>query len=186
MSSWKFNINDDVWKPARVNFINMLSHSFYAQRSQKRKKTAKLSVEKQLTDLLCSCTSEDLRFMLFAQDWWNWPQVDIKFLTSIPSPILQERVEEDRRGLLNGVQNGLNSATNTAKFVLVIVLPNVQTFGWLVLISYTFVCISALCYSFYIFKNQKENHRTREHIFSWIKCYVLIASYYNITISPFF
>ena len=52
---------------------DMLTSSFYACRSQKRKKTVKSSAEKKLTNLLCYCISADLHFMLCAQVWWNWP-----------------------------------------------------------------------------------------------------------------
>ena len=58
-----------------VNFINMLTCSFYMCRFQKCKTRVKSSVEKKLTDLLCCCTAADLRFTQCAQVWWNWPQV---------------------------------------------------------------------------------------------------------------
>ena len=46
--------------------------------------------------------------------------------------ILQEKVAEEHRGIIGGVQNSMNSAMDTIKFVLVIVLPKNKTFGWLV------------------------------------------------------
>ena len=50
-----------------VNFINLITSSFYTQRSHMRKKTVKSSVEKKLTNLLCCCTLADLRFTLCSQ-----------------------------------------------------------------------------------------------------------------------
>ena len=64
--------------------------------------------------------------------------------------ILQEKVIEEHRGIIGGVQNGMNSAMDTIKFGLVVVLPEDETFGWLVMTSFLFVCfgnISYACYS---------------------------------------
>jgi len=65
-------------------------------------------------------------------------------------------VEEERRGVLNGVQNGINSAMNTVKFVLVIVLPEMETFGWLIILSFSFICFGAVSFFSYAFKNRKS------------------------------
>ena len=51
--TWKNRrISQSVFFPSRVNFINMLTCSFYVQRSQKHKKAVKSSVEKKLTELV--------------------------------------------------------------------------------------------------------------------------------------
>ena len=70
--------------------------------------------------------------------------------------ILQEKVAEEHRGIIGGIQNGMNSAMDTIKFVLVIVLPENETFGWLVIASFIFVCIGAMFYIYYaIFQHEK-------------------------------
>jgi hypothetical protein len=43
---------------------------------------------------------------------------------------------------------------NTLKFILVIVLPDTQTFGWLIICSFSFVCLGAICYNVYACKNR--------------------------------
>ena len=57
-----------------VNFINMLTRSFYARRSQKCKKTVKSSEVKSWPTCWCCCTSAYSCFMLCTQVWWNQPQ----------------------------------------------------------------------------------------------------------------
>ena len=66
---------------------------------------------------------------------------------------MQERVPEDRRGKVNGVQHGLNSLMDTLKFVLVMCLPKVQTFGYLVLASATAVTLGGLFFTAYYLTN---------------------------------
>ena len=64
--------------------------------------------------------------------------------------ILQEKVIEEHRGIIGGVQNGMNSAMDTIKFGLVVVLPEDETFGWIVITSFIFVFfggISYICYA---------------------------------------
>ena len=71
--------------------------------------------------------------------------------------ILQERVEEERRGdiflmrhietevnfsvagVINGVQDSMNNSLDLLKCVLVILLPQPRQFGFLVILSFTFV-----------------------------------------------
>ena len=50
-------------------------------------------------------------------------------------------VEDKIRGTINGVQNSINMIFNTAKFVLVIICPWPQTYGILVCISFTAICV---------------------------------------------
>ena len=42
-------------------------------------------------------------------------------------------MEEQFRGTVGGVQDSLNSIMETIKFLLVIILPDEETFGYLVL-----------------------------------------------------
>ena len=66
--------------------------------------------------------------------------------------ILQEKVPEEHRGTIGGVQNGINSALDTIKFILVIALPENETFGWLILASFASICIGAIFYASYAVK----------------------------------
>ena len=80
--------------------------------------------------------------------------------------VLQENVLEEHRGIIGGVQNGMNSAMDTIKFILVIVLPEQETFGWLIVASFAFVCFGAISYIYYaIFQHGatevKQNPKTQ-------------------------
>jgi hypothetical protein len=66
-------------------------------------------------------------------------------------------VEEEHRGIMNGVQNGLNNGMNTVKFILVIILPENGTFGWLIIASFSFVCLGAISYNVYACKNKDSS-----------------------------
>lgn len=70
--------------------------------------------------------------------------------------ILQENVEESFRGTIGGVQGGLNSTMDLIKFTLVIIWPNSETFGWLILASYAFICLGMLSYTSYAVRNWKS------------------------------
>ena len=50
--------------------------------------------------------------------------------------ILQERVAEDRRGVVNGVQDSINNTFDLLKCVFVILLPSQETFALLIFISF--------------------------------------------------
>ena len=50
--------------------------------------------------------------------------------------ILQQDVESDRRGAVNGVQESLNNALDLLKCILVILLPGQGQFGILVILSF--------------------------------------------------
>ena len=60
-------------------------------------------------------------------------------------------------GSIGGVQNALNSAMDTIKFVLVIILPQAETFGWLIMASFVSVFSAAMFYTVYACKNVKKN-----------------------------
>merc|ERR1711974_523579 len=49
--------------------------------------------------------------------------------------LLQEKVEEEVRGVVNGVQESLNNSLDLAKCILVILLPAEETFGLLIIAS---------------------------------------------------
>ena len=50
--------------------------------------------------------------------------------------ILQERVAEERRGVVNGVQDSINNTFDLLKCVFVILLPAEETFALLIFISF--------------------------------------------------
>ena len=70
--------------------------------------------------------------------------------------LLQENVKEEHRGVIGGVQNGLNSAMDTIKYILVIALPEPETFAWLIIASYGFICLGAVSYTSYAIKHKHD------------------------------
>merc|ERR1719481_498136 len=63
--------------------------------------------------------------------------------------LLQEKVDEDVRGVVNGVQDSLNNALDLTKCVLVILLPAAQTFALLLFASFISINLGWLSYAFY-------------------------------------
>jgi hypothetical protein len=45
---------------------------------------------------------------------------------------------------------------NTVKFILVIVLPEMETYGWLIIVSFAFICFGATSFTSYAVKNRKR------------------------------
>ena len=70
--------------------------------------------------------------------------------------ILQERVEEERRGVINGVQDSLNNSMDLLKCVLVILLPDAKHFGCLIILSYMSISSGWLLYA--AFSRQQRGH----------------------------
>ena len=68
------------------------------------------------------------------------------------SQIQQENVPERERGIVNGVQNSLNNFMDMLKFILVIFLPRLETFGYLIMLSFVFILIAGLFYDYHCFK----------------------------------
>ena len=60
--------------------------------------------------------------------------------------LLIEEPEDSERGAINGVQNSLNQFLDMLKFILVVLLPWQQTFGFLILLSYLFIVLGAVSY----------------------------------------
>lgn len=69
-----------------------------------------------------------------------------------------EAIIEQERGLVLGVQTSLNQLMDMLKFVMVIVAPEPEVFGVLVLISFAFVLIGFMCYA-------KYSRSVRGHLF---------------------
>jgi len=63
--------------------------------------------------------------------------------------LLQEKVDEDVRGVVNGVQDSLNNALDLAKCVLVILLPAAETFALLIYASFLSINLGWLMYALY-------------------------------------
>jgi iron-regulated transporter 1 len=55
--------------------------------------------------------------------------------------VMQEHVAEDKRGIINGVQASMNQLLDLVKFVLVVLIPETDSFGFLIMASYLFVCL---------------------------------------------
>ncbi|XP_044525643.1 solute carrier family 40 member 1 [Gracilinanus agilis] len=60
--------------------------------------------------------------------------------------LLQENVIESERGIINGVQNSMNYLLDLIHFIMVILAPNPEAFGLLVLISVSFVVMGHMMY----------------------------------------
>lgn len=73
-----------------------------------------------------------------------------------------EAVAERERGIVNGVQSSLNQCADMLKFLMVIVAPEPEVFGILVLISFSFICIGWLFYA-------KYSRSARGHLFHFEK-----------------
>lgn len=67
--------------------------------------------------------------------------------------LIQENVIESERGVINGVQNSMNYLLDLLHFIMVILAPNPEAFGLLVLISVSFVAMGHAMYFVFAFKN---------------------------------
>ncbi|XP_073489263.1 ferroportin [Aquarana catesbeiana] len=67
--------------------------------------------------------------------------------------LLQENVIESERGVINGVQNSMNYLLDLLHFIMVILGPNPEAFGLLVLISVSFVAMGHMMYFRFAYKN---------------------------------
>jgi iron-regulated transporter 1 len=57
--------------------------------------------------------------------------------------VLQEQVREDQRGIINGIQTSMNQLLDLVKFVLVVMIPETESFAFLIMASYIFVCMGS-------------------------------------------
>uniref|UniRef100_A0A665W7P4 Solute carrier family 40 member n=1 Tax=Echeneis naucrates TaxID=173247 RepID=A0A665W7P4_ECHNA len=67
--------------------------------------------------------------------------------------LIQENVIESERGVINGVQNSMNYLLDLLHFIMVILAPNPEAFGLLVVISVTFVAMGHIMYFRFAFKS---------------------------------
>uniref|UniRef100_A0A0B7ARE6 Solute carrier family 40 member n=1 Tax=Arion vulgaris TaxID=1028688 RepID=A0A0B7ARE6_9EUPU len=72
--------------------------------------------------------------------------------------IFLENVVIDKRGIVNGFQTSLNQLMNFFIYALVINLPHPHQFGFLVFISYTFICIGWIFMGVNAVKNTKQRN----------------------------
>ncbi|KAL4222198.1 hypothetical protein ACF0H5_018235 [Mactra antiquata] len=79
-----------------------------------------------------------------------------------------ETVEEKERGIVLGVQTALNQLMDMIKFIMVIVAPEPELFGLLVLISFAFVAMGWCLYCKYICSKQgsQYNYNEKEKLIS--------------------
>ncbi|XP_078518942.1 ferroportin-like [Lissotriton helveticus] len=76
--------------------------------------------------------------------------------------LLQENIPESERGVVNGVQSSLNYLMDLVHFIMVIMAPQPQQFGLLVIISILFVTAGHTLYFLYT-KKHKLNNRTSQN-----------------------
>ena len=62
---------------------------------------------------------------------------------------LQENVPERERGVVSGVQHSLNMLMDMIKFALVIGVPSIADFGYLVLASFGCICMACALFSYH-------------------------------------
>ncbi|CAN9498006.1 unnamed protein product [Ophioblennius macclurei] len=67
--------------------------------------------------------------------------------------LIQENVIESERGVISGVQNSMNYLLDLLHFIMVILAPNQEAFGLLVIISVSFVAMGHLMYFRFAFKS---------------------------------
>ncbi|XP_069077662.1 ferroportin-like [Pleurodeles waltl] len=60
--------------------------------------------------------------------------------------LIQENVAESERGIVNGVQSSMNNLLVLLRFIMVIIAPDPESFGLLVLISASFVAMGHMMY----------------------------------------
>ncbi|XP_056425942.1 solute carrier family 40 protein member 1-like isoform X2 [Hyla sarda] len=60
--------------------------------------------------------------------------------------LIQENVIESERGIINGVQNSMNNLFDLMHFIMVILGPNPEAFGLLVLISVYFIAVGHMMF----------------------------------------
>ncbi|KAM9365717.1 solute carrier family 40 member 1 [Pholidichthys leucotaenia] len=67
--------------------------------------------------------------------------------------LIQENVIESERGVISGVQNSMNYLLDLLHFIMVILAPNPEAFGLLVIISVSFVAMGHMMYFWFAFKS---------------------------------
>lgn len=66
--------------------------------------------------------------------------------------LLQENVPENERGAVGGVQNSLNMTFDLLKFIVVIMVPYVETFGYLIIMSFCFIFSAGCLFAYHTYR----------------------------------
>ena len=118
----------------------------------------------------CHCNCGD------CSDRGGWTRLFLNCLCStglwmadlVVTQLLQETVEERERGMVNSMQNSFNMLMDMIKFILVIFVPHIQTFGILIMLSFLFICMAGCFFAFY-------SWRVRGHLFHFQKVKSLLC-----------
>ncbi|XP_056610676.1 solute carrier family 40 member 1 [Triplophysa dalaica] len=70
--------------------------------------------------------------------------------------LIQENVIESERGIINGVQNSMNYLLDLLHFIMVILAPNQEAFGLLVIVSVSFVAMGHMMYFRFAYKSLRS------------------------------
>ena len=81
----------------------------------------------------------------------------------VVTQLMQESIVETERGIVHGVQNSLNMFMDMLKFVLVIVLPQIEIFGVHIILSFSFICLASLFFLCHASKAGKICNRVEKH-----------------------
>ncbi|KAI6204752.1 Solute carrier family 40 protein [Aphelenchoides besseyi] len=76
--------------------------------------------------------------------------------------IMQERVPEEERGTVFGVQNAFCQFFSVLKDLIVLAFPDPRLFGFLIIMSVTFVTFGFLHYIYYLFKTRNPRSITNK------------------------
>ena len=72
--------------------------------------------------------------------------------------IIQESVPENERGVVGGVQGSINKIFDLIKYVCVISLPGLSTYGYLVMVSVSAVFVAFCLYLVYCIKVSSQRY----------------------------
>ncbi|XP_033640075.1 solute carrier family 40 member 1-like [Asterias rubens] len=80
----------------------------------------------------------------------------------VTTQLIQENVQEKERGAFCGMQRALECFMDMLHFILVIILPSPETFGYLIILSFIFICIGAMLYYAFSFKERGHLFHTEK------------------------
>ncbi|KAK3109153.1 hypothetical protein FSP39_024150 [Pinctada imbricata] len=83
-------------------------------------------------------------------------RIGLVMVTLAIQQLFLERVKEEERGIVGGVQSTLNWLLDMLKFVIVIFLPHPNQYGLLVIISFSFICMAFVLYVKFLCTSKTE------------------------------